>query len=123
MRAFAGLILLAAAPGWAAESGPAFAAGARAWAADKLWDDGLAEVAEYRGARVIYGAARPHRAVLIVVKEDFGDDLQVKADRFEGRQLTTVLKLNWQASIPTPNYDYHYLTSVFVRRADLRSVV
>ena len=118
--------VLAALPACAAEppaAAAAFAAAARAWAAGKLWDDGLAEVAEYRAERVIYGAARPHRATLIVVKEDFDTDLYVKADSSAGRELATVLKLNWQAQIPTPNYDYHFLTSVFVRRADVREVV
>jgi hypothetical protein len=126
LRFLPGFFLLAALPVRGAEPAPAataFAAAAQSWAADKTWDDGLAEVAEYQAEQVIYGSSRPHHAALIVVKEDFATDLYVKADTFEGRELVAVLKLNWQAQIPTPNYDYHYLTSVFVRRADLRSVV
>ncbi|HEX9639064.1 MAG TPA: hypothetical protein VGB99_16145 [Acidobacteriota bacterium] len=119
----AGVVVMGAALGVSAADDSALGAAARGWAEDRVWDDGQAEVAQYQAERVIYGAARPHRATLIVVKEDLATDLHVKADRTEERDVVTVLKLNWQAQIPTPNYDYHYLTSVFVRRADLRQVV
>ncbi|MBI3449776.1 MAG: hypothetical protein HY049_12775 [Acidobacteria bacterium] len=94
------------------------------FAADPIWDDGLAEVATYAAQRTIYGAARDHELTAILVKEDFSDAAHVKADPpYEGRALTTVLKLNLVAGIPTENYTYHFLTSVYVARADVSRLV
>ncbi|HZE87946.1 MAG TPA: hypothetical protein VE404_00290 [Verrucomicrobiae bacterium] len=94
------------------------------FAADPVWDDGLAEVATYAAQRTIYGAARDHELTAILVKEDFADALHVKADPpYAGRVLTTVLKLNLVESVPTENYTYHFLTSVHVARADVTRLV
>lgn len=87
------------------------------FAADPVWDDGRAEVSIYDGERVIYGAPRPHRAVLVVVKEDHDASTWIKADPpFEGRTIVPVLKLHHVREIPTPNYPYFIATSAFVRR-------
>jgi len=95
-----------------------------AWAADPSWDDGLAEVSVYAAERVIEGATRKHEVRMIVVKEDFAADAHVKADPPLGnRALTTVLKLNLVATVPAGNYPYQFLTSVFVRRDDVRRLV
>lgn len=89
------------------------------WAADPLWDDGQAEVALYDARRPQYGKIEAYEAVFIVVKEDFNPRLNVKADSpYEGKTLLPVLKLNAAHSYWTDNYPYHYLLSVFVRRAD-----
>jgi hypothetical protein len=88
-----------------------------AWARDPLWDDGRAEVALYDARRPQYGKIESYQAVFIVVKEDFDSKLLVKADPpYEGKQLIPVLKLNAVHSYWTPNYPYHFLASVFVRR-------
>lgn len=90
-----------------------------AWAADPVWDDGLAEVAIYAARRVIYGAPRTYDAVLITVKEDLDAASLLKADPPLGsRALISVLKHNAVREIPTPNYDYRMMTSVFVERRD-----
>ena len=95
-----------------------------AWAADSLWDDGQAEIALYQARRPQYGKIESYEAVLIVVKEDFNPRLNVKADPpYEGKNLLSVLKLNAIHSYWTDNYPYHYLLSVFVRRADPASLV
>ena len=89
------------------------------WATDPLWDDGQAEVALYEARRPQYGKIEAYEAVFIVVKEDFNPQLNVKADPpYEGKTLLPVLKLNAVHSYWTDNYPYHYLLSVFVRRAD-----
>lgn len=89
------------------------------WGLDPHWDDGLAEVNVYNSERVVYGEARPFESVLIVVKETFNMDLVVKADPPYGdKPLLSVFKMNLAQTIPTDEYDYHYLTSVFVERAD-----
>ncbi len=95
-----------------------------AWARDSLWDDGQAEVSLYEAKRPQYGKVETYEAVFIVVKEDFNPQLLVKADPpFEGKQLLPVLKLNAAHSYWTPNYPYHYLASVFVRRDDPTTLV
>ncbi|MEQ8819207.1 MAG: hypothetical protein RLY93_03115 [Sumerlaeia bacterium] len=94
------------------------------WAKASLWDDGQAEVATYEGERVIYGEARPHTHHLITVKEDFNRDFMVKADwPYDDKPLMTVLKQNQVATIPTPNYPYHYMASVFFDREDIGRAV
>jgi len=95
-----------------------------AWAADPIWDDGLAEVSLYDAERVVYGKPRAYELRMIVVKEDLSDDQHVKADPpYAGRALTGVLKMNLAATIQTDNYPYQYLTSIFVRRDDVRALV
>ncbi|MGH9804272.1 MAG: hypothetical protein ACRD4D_03785 [Candidatus Acidiferrales bacterium] len=117
----AGLLLL---PVGLAPAPPSAEAFDPAWAADALWDDGQAEVALYQARRPQYGKIESYEAVFIVVKEDFNPRLNVKADPpYEGKQLLPVLKLNAAHSYWTDNYPYHYLLSVFVRRADPGSLV
>jgi len=95
-----------------------------AWARDPLWDDGRAEVSLYDARRPQYGKIESYQAVFIVVKEDFDRELLVKADPpYEGKQLIPVLKLNAVHSYWTPNYPYHFLASVFVRRDDPAALV
>ncbi|MGH9780068.1 MAG: hypothetical protein ACRD5I_16830, partial [Candidatus Acidiferrales bacterium] len=94
------------------------------WSRDALWDDGQAEVALYAAKRPQYGKSESYEAVFIIVKEDFDAKLLVKADPpYEGRQLVPVLKLNAVHSYWTPNYPYHFLASVFVRRDDPGALV
>jgi len=88
------------------------------WATDPVWDDGNAEVAEYRGERIVYGEVRPHTYRLITVKEDFNTEYYAKADWPYGQKpILTVIKQNQTATIETPNYPYHYMTSVFFDRS------
>ena len=95
---------------------PAWAEAAT-WAADPLWDDGLAEVATYDARRARYGKERLYTAHLITVKEDLNAALHVKADPpYDSKELLPVLKLNVAEVMPTDNYDYHVLTTVLARR-------
>jgi hypothetical protein len=95
-----------------------------AWSLDAVWDDGQAEVATYEAHRVVYGADRPHETVILTVKEDLDAARGVKADLpLAGRRLVTVLKTNIISAIPTDNYTYHYMTSIFTRRDDPLALV
>ena len=86
------------------------------WAQHKRWDDGLAEVAVYAAQRVVYNKLRQFDYTLITVKEDFNRAFDVKTDSYARKDLFPVLKVNAFARIPTENYPYHYLTSLFFRR-------
>lgn len=86
------------------------------WASDALWDDGLAEVAQYEAERVVYGKPRHFEYTHILVKEDFNQEYNVKTDDYGRRDLFPVMKINQFARIPTEKYPYHYLSSLFYKR-------
>jgi hypothetical protein len=86
------------------------------WARHKLWDDGLAEVATYAAERVVYKKPRAYDLTIITVKEDFNQAYDVKTDDYQRPDLFAVMKVNEFCRIPTDNYPYHYLTSLFFRR-------
>lgn len=86
------------------------------WAADPLWDDGLAEVAQYEAERVVYGKPRQFEYTFILVKEDFNKKHNVKTDNYNRSDLFPVMKVNKFARIPTEKYPYHYLSSLFYKR-------
>jgi len=88
------------------------------WAENKLWDDGLAEVAIYTAERVIYKKKRSFDYTYITVKEDFNQQYKVKTDNYERDDLFPVMKVNVFCRIPTDNYPYHFLTSLFFKRQD-----
>lgn len=86
------------------------------WAADTLWDDGLAEVAVYHAEREVYDKTREFEYTFILVKEDFNKAFNVKTDDYTREDLFPVMKVNKFAHIPTQKYPYHYLTSLFFKR-------
>lgn len=80
-----------------------------------MWDDGKAEFCAYEVAWARYGHRFDGRALLILVKEPWAPDLDVKADtpRPDGFD---VLKLNHVRDVPTGIYTYHQMASVYLRR-------
>lgn len=88
----------------------------QSWAMNKLWEDGQAEVTIYEAEMVIYGQARKFEQPIITVKEEFNQAFNVKTDDYQRDDLFSVMKVNRFANIPTPNYPYHYLTSLFFKR-------
>lgn len=88
------------------------------WSLDRLWDDGLAEVAIYDAERVIYGEPRPHEEARILVSEPMDARQHVKADPpYEGKRILPVLKCNIFSRVETKNYPYHLMVSLFIDRA------
>jgi hypothetical protein len=85
------------------------------WRHAPLWDDGKAELCAYDVTWARYGHHFDGRALLILVKEPWAPDLDVKADtpRPDGFD---VLKLNHVRDVPTGIYTYHQMASVFTRR-------
>ncbi|MBO0358908.1 hypothetical protein J0X19_13200 [Hymenobacter sp. BT186] len=86
------------------------------WAMDTLWEDGLAEVAVYNAERVIYDEVRQFEYVQLTVKEEFNQQYKVKTDDYQRPDLFPVMKVNQFCRIPTDQYPYHFLTSLFFRR-------
>jgi hypothetical protein len=82
-----------------------------------VWDDGRAEFCVYEVTWARYGNLYPGRAVLVLVKEPWAPDLDVKADR-PRRDGFDVLKLNLLRDVPTGIYTYHQMASVYLRRDD-----
>ena len=83
------------------------------WANNKLWYDGLAEVAIYDAQRTVYNKERNFEYTYITVAEDFNKEFRVKTDDYERKDLYKVMKVNAFCKIETENYPYHYLTSMF----------
>lgn len=90
-------------------------AGDGSWRLDSLWDDGKAEFAAYEVDWSRYGNVYWGRALLILVKEPWAPDLDVKADRPRPDGFD-VLKLNHLRDVATGIYTYHQMASLFWRR-------
>tara|TARA_Y100001972_G_scaffold126123_2_gene179081 strand:- start:1985 stop:2863 length:879 start_codon:yes stop_codon:yes gene_type:complete len=92
------------------------------WAKNKLWDDGMAEVALYEATKEIYGKSRPFEYVYILVKEEFNKAYRVKTDDYSREDLYSVMKINKFCRVETLAYPYHFLTSVFMHRDNPESL-
>ena len=79
------------------------------WANDPVWHDGLVEKAVYTASRVVYGKPRAYEAVFFTNKEQHDTKTWTKADK--STDTVEVWKFNQVEVIPTPNYDYKYLTT------------
>jgi hypothetical protein len=86
-----------------------------AWRRDAIWDDGKAEFCAYEVTWARYGHTYPGRALLVLVKEPWAPEEDVKADSPRPGGFD-VLKLNHVRDVPTGIYTYHQMASVFVRR-------
>lgn len=83
------------------------------FAKDRIWYDGLVEKAVYDAQMTIYGHKRNFEAIYFTNKQQMDMSRLVKATadtEFAGE----VFKLNYSAIVPTPNYDYRFLTTFFV---------
>jgi hypothetical protein len=85
--------------------------------ADRLWDDGRAEISLYEGTIERYGKVRPLKARIIVVKEDMDTLQRVKSATGPGPGTRPVLKQNFIQDFRTGTYDYHQMCSTFLDRA------
>jgi hypothetical protein len=101
----------AALPTTAAEPGTALGALA-------IWDDGLAEMAYYDAEYTIYGERRAYTRVQLLNREWFDPDSGVKVSP-DTPGAVEVFKLNIAEEVPTENYNYRFLTTVFAERDTL----
>jgi len=108
----AAVLLASCAPSGAGGPGPTY--DDAFW---KHWGDGRAELAGYALRYVRYGEPRNGTAVAIFVTETFAADDRVKSEDPDRPESATypVLKLNLAQDFPTGVYDYHLMTSAFLR--------
>jgi len=85
------------------------------WRTSSIWDDGKAEFCAYDVTWARYGHHFDGRALLVLVKEPWAPDLDVKADTPRPNGFE-VLKLNHIRDVATGIYTYHQMASVFARR-------
>ena len=79
----------------------------------EYWYNGEAELTSFKLTQARYGELREGTAVMIFVTEDFSTTKFTKTDK-EGKDKTSVLKLNFTKNFTTGIYPYSILTSSFV---------
>lgn len=78
------------------------------------WYAGEAELSHYDLQQIRYGEVRDGDAILVFVTEPFLTNKQVKLEsEAEGREVQTVLKLNFLKEFVTGIYKYNVMTSTF----------
>ena len=85
----------------------------------EIWNDGLSEMCYYDATRTIYGQARKYTRVHLLNREWLDPTTGVKTDNTESPAAQPVFKLNITEQIPTPNYNYRLMTTVFLDRRTL----
>lgn len=85
------------------------------WRTSAVWDDGKAESCSYEVEWARQGRRLRGDALLVLVKEPWAPDLEVKAGR-ERANGFEVLKLNHLRDLGTGVYGDHQMASIFARR-------
>lgn len=83
-----------------------------------IWDDGLSEMSYFVATDRIYGVERKYTRVQLLNRQWMHKDTGVKVDPGDPAAVP-VFKMNIAEEIPTENYNYRYLVSVFLERPDL----
>ncbi len=83
-----------------------------------VWEDGLSEMCYYDAVDRIYDKDRHFTRVHMFNRQWLSSATGVKADANDPGAVP-VFKLNISEEVPTENYNYRYLTTVFLRRPDL----
>ena len=84
-----------------------------------IWDDGLSEMSYFDATDGVYGKQRKYTRVVLVNRQWMDPASGTKADP-RSDDSVPVFKLNISEEIPTENYNYRYLNTIFLRRSDLR---
>ena len=89
------------------------------FSAMSIWDDGLSEMSYFDATDGIYGKQRKYTRVVLVNRQWMDPVTGTKADP-KSDDSVPVFKLNISEEIPTENYNYRYLNTLFLRRPDLQ---
>jgi hypothetical protein len=97
------------------------------------WDDGLSEMCYYNATDTIYGKTRRYFRVMLLNRQWLdrtqrvktappasAGDTSVATSRPDQAEAIGVFKLNIVEEIPTENYNYRLMVTVFLNRASLR---
>lgn len=87
-----------------------------------LWDDGLAELCYYDAVDEIYGTPRRYTRIMLANREWLNPKQMVKAESPSAADYNAipVFKTNIIEEIPTENYNYRFMVTIFLGRPDLR---
>ena len=83
-----------------------------------VWDDGLSEMCYYDATDTVYGTKRHYTRVHLFNRQWMDPATGVKTEP-DSPGAVPAFKLLIAEQIPTDNYNYRYLTTVFLRRSDL----
>jgi hypothetical protein len=83
-----------------------------------IWDDGLSEMSYFAATDRIYGVDRRYTRVQLLNRQWMHKETGVKVDPGDPAAVP-VFKMNISEEIPTENYNYRYLVSVFLERLSL----
>ncbi len=86
------------------------------WLKLPVWEEGLAEVAVYRGSVIKYGTPREGVLEVITVREHFDPRKLVKTAAGPGEKTLPVMKTNLVKRVRTGVYEYVQMASVFQHR-------
>lgn len=99
------------------------------FARQSMWDDGLSEMCYYQAVDRVYDQPRRYIRVMLLNREWLNSVERVKSDqpmaaaeRKVGRAVGNeipVFKLNLIEEIPTQNYNYRYMVTLFLNRESL----
>jgi hypothetical protein len=82
------------------------------------WDDGLSEMSYYDARDTLYGVERKYTRVHLMNRQWMSRTMGVKCEE-KDPEAVAVFKFVISEEIPTENYNYRYLTTVFVTRPTL----
>ncbi|MCB9851699.1 MAG: hypothetical protein H6819_01285 [Phycisphaerales bacterium] len=87
-----------------------------------MWDDGLAELCYYDAVDEIYGVPRKYTRIMLANREWLNPVQMVKAESpdLAGSGSLPVFKTNIIEEIPTENYNYRFMVTIFLGRPELR---
>lgn len=83
-----------------------------------IWDDGLSEMSYYEATDTLYGTKRHYTRVHLFNRQWMDPVSGVKTVP-DSPGVVPAFKFLMAEQIPTENYNYRYLTTVFLRRSDL----
>ncbi|MCA9243782.1 MAG: hypothetical protein KDA32_07520 [Phycisphaerales bacterium] len=86
----------------------------------EIWDDGLSEMCYYDAESTVYGEIRKYTRVHLTNREFFDPIAGVKTDQTDAPGVVPVFKMNIAEEIPTQNYNYRWLTTLFLNRESLQ---
>lgn len=88
-----------------------------------LWEDGLSEMSYYDASCILYDTRRKYTRVHLMNRQFLDVRRRIKpGEKTEAEWIRPVFKMIIAEEIPTENYNYRFLTTVFLERPGLEPV-